>query len=333
MTPDLAARPFIVDLHCDTLGVLEREGRTLRERSPRGHLDLPRLGEGGVRVQFFALFVPRRQMTQATAVALSMIELFYRQLERSAAGEDSRRWRPAGDFAEVEAAIRDGGGAACLSLEGGEPLAGDLSVLRVLRRLGVVAVGLTWNNRNDLGCGCLDGETEGLTAFGRAVVAEAASLRMMVDVAHLNRAGFWEVLEVSPVPVIASHANAHALCPHPRNLDDGQVAALAAKGGVLGLTFVPDFLAPGGNGACRAKLLDHLDHVVGIAGTGAVGLGSDFDGIESTPPGLEDAAALAGLDEDLLQRGYKEEEVAAILGGNWLRVMRETMGENPYRER
>ncbi len=313
-------RPPIVDLHCDTLGALEPEERNLDEWSNRGQLDLPRLEEGGVSVQFFAVFVPRTHIAQgkATLRALHLIDLFHRQL-----AQRGGLWRPAGDFQEVEAAIRDGGRAACLSLEGGEALGEDLGVLRILRRLGVASVGLTWNHRNGLGCGCLDGEQEGLTPFGRSVVAEAVRLRMMVDVAHLNQAGFWEVLDACPAPVIVSHANAHRRMAHPRNLRDEQIVALAAKGGVMGLTFVPAFL--GEHGVSRRVLLEHLDHVVGLVGSAAVGLGSDFDGFGAGAAGLEDAAALVDLDEDLLRLGYNDDQVAAILGGNWLRVMRETI--------
>jgi len=150
---------------------------------------------------------------------------------------------------------------------------------------------------------------------------------MLVDIAHLAPAGVRDVFEVCEAPVIASHANAHAVCPVPRNLSDEQLTQLAATGGVVGVTYVPGFITDGDEPATLDMLLDHVDHIVHVAGIDHVGLGSDFDGFGGAPPiGLEDVSCLPNLTAALLERGYAADDVNKILGDNWLRVLRQVIG-------
>lgn len=185
---------------------------------------------------------------------------------------------------------------------------------------------MTWNGRNELADGVGESETEGgLTRFGRAVVQEMNRLGMVVDASHLSEAGFWDVLEVSNQPVITSHANSRCICNHRRNLTDEQIRALAARGGVIGLTFYPDFIHP--DQPSLEKLLDHMDHIISLAGVDCIGLGSDFDGIDQVTSGLEDISRLPAITEGRWRRGYREEEIAKILGGNFLRVLQQVLPE------
>jgi membrane dipeptidase len=213
-------------------------------------------------------------------------------------------------------------------MEGAEGLEGDLGVLRMMYRLGVRWIGMTWNHRNQAADGLFEARTGGgLTKFGVELVREMNRLGMLVDIAHLAPAGVRDVFEVSEAPVIASHANAHAVCPAPRNLSDEQLAGIAATGGLVGATYVPDFITDGEEPATLDMLVDHVDHMVRVAGVDHVGLGSDFDGFGDPPPaGLEDASCVPNVTARLLERGYTSEDTQKILGGNWLRVIGQVMG-------
>jgi membrane dipeptidase len=145
-------------------------------------------------------------------------------------------------------------------------------------------------------------------------------------VAHLAPAGVRDVLALSEAPVIASHANAHALCDHPRNLTDAQMEGIATSGGLVAVTYVPSFLTPSAEGASLEQVLNHIDYIVKTIGVDHVGLGSDFDGFGGVLPGLEDVSHLPALTAGLVARGYSDEQVTKILGGNYLRVFRQVAG-------
>jgi membrane dipeptidase len=222
-----------------------------------------------------------------------------------------------------------------LSLEGADPLQNDLKLLRVFYDLGVRGLGLTWSRRNYAADGCAF-STEaaahpcGLTDFGRALVQKAEQLGMLVDVSHINEAGFWDVMEVATKPMIASHSNCRALADTPRNLTDDQIKALATKGGVLGMNAISAFVGDTSRKRKADDLLDHLDHVVKLAGIAHVGIGFDFcSGFKdylSLPHALETYDVLPGhhhlkdFTAGLVQRGYNDEDILKVLGGNFLRV-------------
>ena len=314
------AAALVWDAHADTVLAWDR-GRPFATRTAQGHVDLPRLRDGGVKVQIFALFVePAYPPEQALARTLHLWDVL-RQAIVEAAGQ-ARLCRTA---AEVDTAIAAGVLAVIASVEGGEALGTDLRLLRVLHALGVRAMGLTWNGRNAIASGAGDA-SGGLTAFGRDVVCEMFRLGMVVDVSHLNRRSFWDALAAARGPVIASHSNARALCDHPRNLADDQIRALAASGGVMGMNFYPRFLASSPERADLGRVCDHIDHICGLVGPAHVGLGSDFDGIAGVPRGLEDCSRLPALTAELLRRGYRRQDVRAILGGNFRRVFQEVWG-------
>ncbi len=310
----------VVDAHCDVLMTLIGGGRRLGEHSQQGHVDLPRLKMGGVKLQFFAAFIESEfKPERGVKRVLQLLDLFYRELE------DNRQ-----DLAlvtgctELKQAVEQGKVGALLTVEGGEALGEDLAVLRALYRLGVRGLGLTWNQRNALGDGVGEAVTGGgLTNFGREVVREMNRLGMLVDVSHLSEAGFWNVLEVSTKPIIASHSNCAALCPHRRNLSDEQIIALAKQGGVVGVTFAPDFVHP--ETAALAGVLDHIVHIAELVGARHVGIGSDFDGIAATPVGLEDVGKLPGITLGLLERGFSERDIEMIMGKNLLRVLEQVL--------
>lgn len=322
---DLHRRSIVVDAHCDT-ALLATEGNyDLCERHDTHHLDFPRMREGGVTAQIFAVFVEQRYLpAQATRRALQVIDAVYRQVESSRSGA-----RLIACSADIEAAKADGVVGVILGLEGAEALEGDLGVLRMFHRLGVRNIGLTWNFRNQAADGVAEERTGGgLTTFGVALVEEMNRLGILVDIAHLSPAGVEDVLRVSQAPVIASHANAHAVCDHRRNLTDAQLEKIARNGGVVGVTFVPAFVDATDGGATLQRVLDHIDHMVGVMGDDHVGLGSDFDGFfgEEKTVGLEDVSRMPAITAGLLERGYSAASVQKILGGNFLRVFRQVVG-------
>lgn len=329
---DLHASSVIVDGHCDTLiPIRDGERRLGERRQPRPdggvltsqHIDLPRLQEGGVTAQTFACFVRQPYLpSDATNEALRLIDAFYNALD-----ENPQTLLLATTAADVERAKAQGQVAGLISLEGAEALEGDLAVLRTFYRLGVRMLGLTWNWRNQAADGLSEARTGGgLTEFGVALVCEANRLGVILDVAHLAPAGVRDVLALSEAPVVASHANARALCDHPRNLSDAQLEGIAASGGLVGVTFVPSFLAQNPLQASLDRVLDHVDYIVHKIGVDHVGLGSDFDGFGSVLRGLEDVAHLPALTAGLVARGYSDDQATKILGGNYLRILRQVSG-------
>jgi membrane dipeptidase len=325
----LHGQSIVIDGHCDTLLRLQREELGLRpyfrqEVSEEGHIDLDRLEAGGVTAQNFACYVgPQHLPAQATRQTLRLIDVFYRYQAEHAADLCL-----ATKAADIEQAKAENKVAGILSMEGAEGLEGDLGVLRMVYRLGVRWVGLTWSRRNQAGDGVSEARTGGgLTRFGLQLVEELNRLGMIVDIAHLAPAGVADVFEVCQGPVVASHANARALCDVSRNLTDAQLEQVAASGGVVGVVFCPAFITAGEEPATLDMLLDHVDHMVKVMGVDHVGLGSDFDGFGGPPPvGLEDVSCMPNITAGLLARGYSAEDVSKVLGGNWLRVIRKVVG-------
>lgn len=329
---DLHKRATVVDAHIDTLlDIMSPPARPMKfptprnfsERSVKGHVDLPRLLQSGVDLQVFAAYIqPEYKIERALHRVVQLIDSFYQMLHANQA--KMLLFTKVGDVEEAE---KQGKIAAMLSIEGGEAVEADLSVLRMLHRLGVRAMTLTWNERNQIADGAAEGRTKGgLTNFGIELVSEMNRIGMVVDVSHLSDAGFFDVIETSKRPIIASHSNCRALCNHRRNLTDEMIKLLAEKDGVMGMNFAPAFVDENQSNATLERILDHIDHVVEVAGVEHVGLGSDFDGIESCPKGLEDVTKMPSITEGLLRRHYSEDDILKILGGNFLRIFRNVIG-------
>lgn len=290
------------------------------ERNTLGHIDFPRLREGGVNIQFFAAYIePEYKPERALKRALQMIAAFYRDV-----GKHPGLVEVAGSYHDMERITGEDRIAAVISIEGGEAVAGDLGVLDCLYRLGVRALGLTWNERNDIADGVGEkGAGGGLTDFGRQLIERMNRLGMLVDVSHLSERGFWDVIECSKQPIIASHSNAQAVCAHPRNLNDAQIKALARNGGVMGMNFYSGFISE--KEASLDRIIDHMEHIIGLVGPDYLGIGSDFDGIGSSPAGLEDVTGLPNLTVKMLERGFDTTTIRKILGENYLRVFRDVL--------
>ncbi|MFZ1752808.1 MAG: dipeptidase [Caldilineaceae bacterium] len=317
MSNSLHFDALVIDGHCDTIGEQLSGKRWLGDRSDEGHIDLPRLREGGVDAQFFACYVPVPYQRHGAAThALARLDQLHLLAEHLP--DQLVIARTTDDIRQAKA---EGKIAAIAGLEGAEALDGEIGLLRQFYRLGVRNLGLAWNFRN----AACDGVSErrsggGLTEFGVAVVQECNRLGILLDVSHLAPAGLEDVLALSEDPIIASHSNAFALCDHPRNLTDSQLTEIAAKGGVIGVTFVNAFLRRAQpETATIAHVIDHLDYMLALVGEDHVAIGSDFDGC--TPPSdLNDTTAYPRITALLQERGYADVTIRKILGENFMRV-------------
>ena len=314
---------IVFDAHCDTINYVLRGERRLAERSKEGHVDIPRLLQGGVTAQIFAcgLYAEGYRTSAPTEMFLRMADAFHRELE-----DNSGHLLLAKCANDIIQAKQHGKVAAILGMEDGAAIAGDLRILRSYYRLGLRSVGLVWGPQNEIGEG-VSGRQEhgsGLTQFGKALIKEMNRIGMIIDVAHLNEKGFWDVVELSADPFITSHSNARALYDHPRNLSDEQIKAIADRGGVVCTMFT--FLEGHGNSSL-SKVLDHISYIVDLVGNDDhVGIGSDFDGLSHRPPlGLQDAACYPNITHGLLERGYGPDSVQKIIGKNLFRIFSEVV--------
>jgi len=352
---------LVMDAHCDSIMRVIDDGVDLGVRSDEGHIDFVRMKEGGLDAQVFAVWVsPDYWNGRAKKRALDMIEAF----ERNAAAHPDQV-ALVRDIPAAKKAIGEGKVAAFLGIEGGHAIEDDPANLAMFYERGVRYMTLTWWNNTGFADGSGDEPRwHGLNDLGREVVREMNRLGMIVDVSHVSRETFWDVLEVTDSPVIASHSNAAALYEHHRNLTDEMLVALAKNGGVVGVNYVAGFL-DGDFATAREKLkkklaprfealekkyaknprkarherwdlineesrkleqvplsrvVDHIDHIARVAGVDHVGLGSDFDGFGVGAKELSDCTRLPMITGMLVERGYSDEDIAKILGGNFMRV-------------
>lgn len=349
---ELHRRAIVIDTHSDLpLHILDHRADMGTQR-PDGHGDLPRMSAGGLNVQFLAIYVSNSYAAKgALKRAVEMTEVTLAAIDRYA-----DRIALATSPSQALALKRVGKIAAVLALEGGHALEGSLLALDFFHRLGFRYMTLTHIDNNEL----CDSSTDlprwnGLSDFGKKVVQQMNRLGMMVDVSHISDAAFWQVLETSTAPVLATHSAARALADQPRNMDDEMIRALAEHGGTIQVCFGSSFLHP--EWAARGRkilqeiraqnisdlqywydrwdelqktdplpvptiedLVAHIDHVVQLTGPAHVGLGSDYDGVSHVPAGLDDVSLLPNITFALLKKGYSEGDIEKILGGNLLRI-------------
>lgn len=287
---------FIADTHCDTLYAMARHPGEKLMITPE------LLRQGGVTLQTLALWTGPKG---ADADALAEEELA--QLPRlTAAG-----LRQVDDPAQA----KEGECCFMLSIEGGELFQSDLASVQRWRERGVRMAAITWNNPTRIAQPAKSGSREGLSDYGVQVIREMQRVGMAVDVSHLNEAGYWDLFRKGNRPPMASHSCVRSLCDHFRNLTDEQLRAMIQNGGYVGVNFYPHFLSRDGQATVRT-VAEHIDYICQMGGEKIVGFGSDFDGIEVCPDGLENAGQIPALLEELRRMGYSEDAVAGVAGGN-----------------
>jgi membrane dipeptidase len=370
LDPDsIHRRAIAIDMHADTTQRLVDEGLDISQRLKDGQFDTVRMRAGGLDAQFFSIWVEPQLYggggQRAIQRADEQIEAVRRMAEKY-----PETWELALTAGDVRRIAGGGKLAALMGLEGGYAIDERLEMVERYYNLGVRYMSPAWSVSTSWAGSSGDetGRTRGLNEFGKDVVREMNRLGMMVDVSHVSDPTFWDIINTSTKPVIATHSGCRAIANVPRNLTDEMLQALAKKGGVCSVLFYPEFLEPGwsekkkqvdaeiaplvqkasdeeSGGIARKKmardgvrlreyarrlppvtvsrLVDHIDHIVKLVGIDHVGIGSDFDGIQATPTDLRSVEDLPNLTKELLRRGYSEEDISKILGGNMLRAMEE----------
>ena len=316
---ELHARIISVDSHCDT-PMLFAQGYRLEERSEKALVDLHKMREGALNVATMAAYIPQGDRNEASLEAATAMAERLLDGIKERANYNSEHVRLCNTPAQAKKAKREGKLVIMQAIENGYAIGKNLELIKHFHDRGVVYMTLCHNGDNDI-CDSARGNSEhgGLSAFGKEVVKEMNRCGMMIDLSHAAESTFYEVLELSTQPVVCSHSSCKALCDHPRNLDDNQIKALAAKGGVIQVTMYSGFLRKEGN-ATLNDFMQHLEHAISVAGIDHVGIGTDFDG-DGAIEGCSSASQLRNVTRELLRRGHSIEEIEKIWGGNWLRVM------------
>ena len=363
-------RAIIVDMHADTTQRLVDENVDLAQRLLDGHFDAVRAKEGGLDAQFFSIWVEPELFGGGggeRAVKRADIQI---QAVRYLAAKHPETWEVATTAADVRRIAASGKIAALMGMEGGYAIDEKIENVGRYYQMGVRYLSPAWSVSTSWAGSSGDeaGKTRGLNEFGKQVIREMNRLGIMVDVSHLSDRAFWDIVNTSTRPVIATHSGCRAITDVPRNLTDEMIVALAKTGGVVNVIFYPEHIEPGysekkkkvdaeiaqlvqrasdlekGDAAHKklardrvrrdeylkrlpavsvTRIVDHIDHVVKLAGIDHVGIGSDFDGVQVVPADLKSVADLPNLTKELLRRGYSESDIDKILGGNMLRVMEE----------
>ncbi len=314
---------FVLDSHCDTPSQIYRYNLDLSKDNENAHVDFPKLGRGGVDGAFFALYIPAEMDSDSDKAFGYARDLLAGVHECLRANPD----RAALAVSEHQALEnqRNGKFSVFIGLENGSPIGESLERLRWFHNAGIRYVTLCHTGNNLICDSCATAEKRwgGLSPFGREVVAEMNKLGMLVDVSHISDEAFYDVLDASVKPIVATHSCCRALADHPRNMTDDMIKALAAAGGVIQINFYPVFLDSNyeKNLPSCERIADHIDRVVDMVGIDHVGLGSDYDGIDIAPQGMENISKFYKVFDELRFRGYPEADLAKISSENFFRIL------------
>ena len=340
---------IVFDAHIDTATHLLWRDPDFSQRLEAGHVDIPRLKEGGVDAAFFAVWISEENSDMdAMRLAIREIDAIHRTVEANS--DDLVIALCAADILKARS---EGKIAVLISIEGGRCIDNDLGILRTFYRLGVRSITLAWSAASDWIDSHNDHVHGGLTDFGRAVVKEMQQLGMLVDISHVSDKAFWDVLETSQRPIFASHSCCRSLQNHTRNMTNDMLLALSEAQGVVNVNFVSGFVGgqPSSEDEIPKKpdpdnmvdpfdlltkkvsgysppmdmLLDQFDLAIKLAGPGSVGIGSDFDGASYFAAGLDDISCMPLVTNGLLERGHSPRVIESILGANNLRLFEKSI--------
>ena len=367
-THDIHLESFVADTHNDVL-LRAMEGQNILEYHPESHSDLEKFKLGGVDLQVFSIWVsPDEKEKKYFENANDMINKLDFLISRV-----PKDWGLAKSYQDITYNSRKNKMSCVIGVEGGHIIGRDISKLEALHDRGMRYLGLTWNNSNHIASSAKDETFNrnslsniGLSNFGSEVVQKCNDLGVIIDVSHAGEQAFWDVVDQSQEPIIASHSSVYALCPHYRNLKDDQIKAIAKTGGAVFINFYPGYIdstfqqkaeiinmkyeveldilaekydplsnqywfeemkllkhekariAPSIN-----DVIKHISYIVDLVGVDYVGIGSDYDGVEIMPTGLENVSKLPFLTKKLIEHGYTIREVRKILGGNFKRIFKE----------
>ena len=310
----------VIDGHTDVLLALVNQRRKFSEESDRGHVDLPRMKKGNVAAAFFAIWpgVNQYYIQKGVRQLLELVENPKNDAEIITSVSD------------LERVNKEDKVGVIFHIEGIGGFDSEFHLLNILFRLGLRSFGITWSDVNIFGSGSsfdpsVPEDTRGLTAEGRELVLEANKLGVIVDVSHLSDKSFYDVLEVTRKPIIASHSSCRALSPISRNLTDEMIKDLADNGGIIGINFGNMFLREDcgrSDDTPYTRIIDHVDHVKNLVGPDHVAFGSDFDGT-GVPAEIKDVTGYNKLRKEMEKRGYTEKDMNKICHGNFMRIFKE----------
>lgn len=309
---------FLLDSHCDTPSQILHL-RDLAVDNDNAHVDFPKLSRGGVDGAFFALYIPASLSEPEAYLHAGRLLGGVRQVLKI----HQDKVRLTTSRSEAYKNQDDGVFSMFLGLENGSALGQSLDRIEEFHDAGVRYMTLCHSEDNRICDSCAEGKRwQGLSAFGKDVVRVMNRLGMLVDVSHISDHSFYDVLETSSRPVVATHSCCRALCNHPRNMTDDMIRHLAEAGGVIQINFYPLFLDDDTlQRPSYRRIADHIDHVASLVGIEHVGIGSDFDGIDVTPEGMDDISMMPVLFDELRQRGYKESDLEKIASENFFRIL------------
>lgn len=367
-THDIHLESFVADTHNDVL-LRAMEGQNVLKYHPESHSDLEKFKLGGVDLQVFSIWVsPDEKEKKYFENANDMINKLDFLISRV-----PKDWGLVKSYQDITYNSRKNKMSCVIGVEGGHIIGRDISKLEALHDRGMRYLGLTWNNSNHIASSAKDETFNrnslsniGLSNFGSEVIQKCNDLGVIIDVSHAGEQAFWDVVDQSQEPIIASHSSVYALCPHYRNLKDDQIKAIAKTGGAVFINFYPGYIdstfqqkaeiinmkyeveldilaekydplsnqywfeemkllkhekariAPSIN-----DVIKHISYIVNLVGVDYVGIGSDYDGVEIMPTGLENVSKLPFLTKKLIEHGYTIREVRKILGGNFKRIFKE----------
>lgn len=310
---------MIFDLHCDTIDRLINSKDRLKKNN--FSVDVEKLKKSNANAQIFALYVSLQLEEDPLKKCLKMIDRFYSEIELNK--EDIKL---ATNYDEFIKNKNENKISAFLSVEEGGTLQGNLYNLRILNKLGVRVMTLTWNIENEIGYPNINHDyiEKGLKKFGFEVVSEMNRLGMIIDISHLSDKGVKDVLNYSKAPVIASHSNARAICNHKRNLTDEMIKGIAKNGGVIGINFEKTFLSDKDVGTVE-YIVNHIKHIINVGGENCVGIGSDFDGISTKNLEMQNVGEIYKLIDGLKKANFTEDVIEKIMYKNALRLVKDVM--------
>jgi membrane dipeptidase len=340
-------KSLVVDMHSDLqMDIVKRRGQGQTNVIANRHLSREKEA-GGIDIVVLSTvsrfgFNPYQYYQTPTHSAMQMIDCIYSEIE-----ENPEELMLITKAADIYKAKEQGKLGFILAMEGAEPLYTDLSLVRNFYRLGIREVQLTWHQRNLVSDGCAEPANAGLSNFGKDLVKELNRMNIIIDVAHMSRAGGMDVIKISEKPIMASHANTRKVCDHPRNLDDEQIKAIAKNGGLIGVMFLGQYVSK--SNQILEDVMDHVDHIANLVGTDHLGLGPDWidyapemilgahdvDGgiLEGGSPltvfakDLENVTKLPNFTKGLISRGYSDEDIQKILGTNFVKFWESVTGE------
>ncbi len=314
--------PPVLDGHEDFITAIPNQSRDFLAESDKGHVDWPRAQRGCLGGTFVSIYLTDHTAElNPVGYAIKEIDDYLRICDRS-----NGEVRAVKTTAELDGALAEGAFAGIIHFEGADPISYSMKELRVFYEAGLRSLGIVWSRPTIFGYGVMfqgPQPEQGLTDAGFALVAECSRLGILLDVSHLNPAGFWDLHRTTSKPFVATHSSVQAISPHVRNLDDDQIRAIADKDGTIGINFANSFLRPdmGRDDDTPLDLVvSHFEHIINLVGDRHVSIGSDYDGT-GVPRDLKDAAHLPVLLRAFKARGWSDDRIERVCSGNFRRAV------------